>query len=677
MELFKLFGSIFVDNEKANKSIHKTEEKAEGLGKKMLKGTGTALKWGAGIAAGAAAGAGALMGIASKAADTTDRIDKLSQRLGMSREGFQEWDFVLSQAGVSIDSMQNGMKTLSQRMNDAVEGSGKGVELFEKLGVSVQDTSGKIKSQEQVFDESIAALQGMEAGIEKAALAQELFGRNGQDLLPLLNSEAGSVDELKQKAHELGLVIGDEAIDSGVKFTDTLDQVKRSFGNVVAVVGVKVMPIIQELLEWVVVHMPEIQTVVSVVFKKIEQFVSIVVSVFKEGLLPIFQTIFNWAQENWPVFQGIIEAAFNAIKTAWDNVLKPALDFLLELFKTIFDWVQEKWPIIQSVIEGVFEAIKLVWNEVLKPVLETLLSIFGSIFDWVQEKWPAIESIIKGVFDTLKLAWDEVLKPVLDVLLEIFKAILKWVQDNWPVIQSIIGGVFDALKWAFDNVLKPVLDTLIKIFGSIFDWVGKNWPTIQKVITDVFDAIKSVWDNVLKPVFDVLLDIVDEVVSFISEHFPPVQQVVEDVFDGIGQAVDKVIGFFRGLIDKIKDAISWLTSWNDTPAESKEVRITKREESLKGNYGSHGRKSKTYNKEKADGSHAHGLSYVPFDGYKAILHRGERVLTESENRNYNKQRKEGGDIYQNITINSPKPLSPSETARKLKRASRELALELT
>ena len=72
MEIFRLFGSIFIDNEEANKSISKTEEKAEGLGSKLGNGIKTAAKWGAAIVGGATAAAGGLMAVATKTAATTD-----------------------------------------------------------------------------------------------------------------------------------------------------------------------------------------------------------------------------------------------------------------------------------------------------------------------------------------------------------------------------------------------------------------------------------------------------------------------------------------------------------------------------------------------------------------------------------------------------------------------------
>ena len=195
------------------------------------------------LAAGAAVGV-----LASKTAEYGDRIDKLSQRLGMSRDAFQQWDFVLSQNGVNIESMQMGMKSLAVRMEEAARATGMGADLFGRLGVSVTDSAGALRDQESVFLDTVKAFERMEDGVAKAALAQKLFGRNGQELLPMLNQAEGSVEDLMARARELGLVLGDDVVDAGVRFTDSVDAMKRQFAATSATLGSKLIPLLERSL---------------------------------------------------------------------------------------------------------------------------------------------------------------------------------------------------------------------------------------------------------------------------------------------------------------------------------------------------------------------------------------------------------------------------------------------
>ena len=232
MELFKLFGSIFVNTDEADKSIHKTEKNAEGVASKLGDGIKTAGKWGAAIVGGAAAAGTALVGMATHSASAADNIDKMSQKIGISRQAYQELDFICSQSGTSVDKLQSGMKTLTAAMDGARSGTASNVEQFERLGVAVTNSDGTFRSQEEVLFDVIASLQEMDDQTEKSRLATELFGRAGTELMPLLNGASGSIEEMRNQAHDLGLVLSDEVIDNGVNLTDSLDQTKRAFASI-------------------------------------------------------------------------------------------------------------------------------------------------------------------------------------------------------------------------------------------------------------------------------------------------------------------------------------------------------------------------------------------------------------------------------------------------------------
>ncbi|MDY3110996.1 MAG: hypothetical protein SOW50_12880, partial [Lachnospiraceae bacterium] len=89
LEIFKLVGSIFVDNSAANESLAKTDEKANSVGATLLNGVGKAAKFGTAIVGATTAAAGAVMGLANNAAETADEIDKASIRMGIGAESYQ------------------------------------------------------------------------------------------------------------------------------------------------------------------------------------------------------------------------------------------------------------------------------------------------------------------------------------------------------------------------------------------------------------------------------------------------------------------------------------------------------------------------------------------------------------------------------------------------------------
>lgn len=359
MELFRLFGTIMVDNERANQSIHKTEDQAESLGHKFLAGAGKAAKWGAAIGAAAVAAGAALFKVGSGAAETLDRIDKMSQKIGVSRQGYQEWEYILSQNGMEIDKLQVGIKSLTTSIGQATDGTGKGAEAFRQLGVSIRDAQGDLKSQEAIFEDTVKALQAYPEGVDKARLANELFGRSGQELMPLLNSAAGSVDELKQRAHELGLIMSDDAITAGVKLQDTIDDVHRAFGSIATRIGIELMPLMQSAADWILAHLPEIQAVMSAFFGAISALVEgfvLLVKAFAAAVSGDFSSLFE-------LLKKIVGAGLEFI----GNLVLGALDSILNFLKGLAEAFFEAG---RGLLQSFWDGLKQIWENIKSWALD-------------------------------------------------------------------------------------------------------------------------------------------------------------------------------------------------------------------------------------------------------------------------------------------------------------------
>lgn len=370
MDIFKLVGSVFVDTEEANKSLAKTDEKANSVGNTLLKGVTSAGKFALGIGAAAGAGATALMGVATKSAEAADEIDKMSQKMGISKQGYQEWSYVMGQNGMDINTLNAGMKTLVNQMESASNGSAAASSYFEQLGISIYDANGNLKDQETMLNETIYALAEVEDSTLKSALATDLFGKAGTEMLPMLNSGAEGMADLTQRAHDLGLVMSDEAVNSGVVFGDTLDDVKKSFEMVITTIGVQVIPIIQQLLDWVIENMPMIQTVFNEVFGFISEIVTVAMGVI-QSLSPVIQQLFTFITELWNVS------------------LKPILVNIIDFIKNIFAGnFSGAFKNIVNIVKGIWDGLVVIIKGPINKVIGMINSFITGLNnlkvpDWV------------------------------------------------------------------------------------------------------------------------------------------------------------------------------------------------------------------------------------------------------------------------------------------------------
>ena len=239
LELFRVAASMVLDRSEYDRDVSEVDKSGKNLAENLSGYFEKAKKVLTGVLSAVAIQkvASGIWNLAKETSAAGDRIDKTSQALGMSRKAFQEWDYILAQSGASIDSMGMSMKT----MNEAIsKNSAETAVALSRLGLSAAKLQNL--SPEQQFEELVKAFQKMPASAKKSEYAMLLFGRNAQSLMPLLNSASGSVDELRNRAHELGLIMSDEDVNASVAFGDALDDLNRVWTAVKQKFGAQMLP---------------------------------------------------------------------------------------------------------------------------------------------------------------------------------------------------------------------------------------------------------------------------------------------------------------------------------------------------------------------------------------------------------------------------------------------------
>ena len=171
-----------------------------------------------------------------------DEVQKMSLRTGFSTESLSELRFAMEQAGTSIQGFEVGVRRMSGFIEDAKDGLSTSTIALDKLGVSVDDLVGK--SPEDTFFTLANAMAGVEDATQKAALAQDIFGRSGTQLLPLLAEGADGIEALRQEARDLGIVMDQETANKAAKMQDAINSAKQSMNGLAITVGTTLAPAI-------------------------------------------------------------------------------------------------------------------------------------------------------------------------------------------------------------------------------------------------------------------------------------------------------------------------------------------------------------------------------------------------------------------------------------------------
>lgn len=228
---------------KVNGSVRTTGKEATSAAGKMSKMN---------IAMAAIAGAAVLAGkklldLANETAAYGDNVAKTSARLGVSVEELQRLDHALKISGSSMDEQKGSFIRLARVADDANSGLKTAEEAFQRLGVSVTDADGVLKNQPALLAEVADAFARTADGTEKTALAAEIFGRKGTDLLQFLNLGSAGIRELGDEAESLGAVMSGPAARAAESYTDSVTRLDASFEGVKRTIGLAVMPVFETI----------------------------------------------------------------------------------------------------------------------------------------------------------------------------------------------------------------------------------------------------------------------------------------------------------------------------------------------------------------------------------------------------------------------------------------------
>lgn len=180
-----------------------------------------------------------------------DAIDKQSQKLHLSAQAYQEWNYALGLSGASIDDLNRGLRTWTQAGGDE-EKAKKLSAAFESLGIDAGHAMDDIEraasghgTLDNLLSMTLGALADYEGG-DKGYLVSVLFGNNANGLNALLNSTSAEIKEMKQEANDLGLIMSDEDVKNAAAYTDATSRLQQAVDALKTSLGEQLLPLLTD-----------------------------------------------------------------------------------------------------------------------------------------------------------------------------------------------------------------------------------------------------------------------------------------------------------------------------------------------------------------------------------------------------------------------------------------------
>lgn len=518
-----------------------------------------------------------LWDMANEVAEAGDAIDKTSQKIGISAESYQEWDYVFQRCGADVNNLQTGMKKLSGVITDAAGGSDSAAQKLSAVGLSIEDLNGK--SQDEQLSIVIAALQDMESGAARTAAANDLLGKSATDMAAVLNMTAEETEALKQEAQDYGMVMSNEAVAASAAFEDSLTKMQGTMG------GLK-NRMVGELLPGITMIMDGLSDLVAgneQAGEEITNGVTAVIETVTEMIpqaVELISLIAAAILESAPsIIRALAEGIINAIPTLLPVVLQVITELVTALMELLPQIVNAGMQIISSLIVGIATALPTLIPQIVEVVVQIVQTLVDNLPLILDAALQLITGLADGILAALPVLIDalpEVILSIVDFLLDSIPQIIdtgiKLLTSLVEALPEIITAIVEAIPKIIDGIITAVINAIpliieagIKLLVSMIQALPQIITTIvaaiPKIVSGLVDAILGNLDKIIMAGVDLFVALIENLPTIIVEIVKAVPQIIAGIVKAFGSLMGKIVEIGGNIVKGLWDGITGLASW--------------------------------------------------------------------------------------------------------------------
>ena len=592
MELFKILGTVAIDNQNATQALEDTTETAEQSHGKISaafeKIGSAAVAVGKVMATGLAAGAAAFTGLVKQAigdyAEYEQLIGGVETLYGASIESAEEYakkhGISLEEASATWEQYQGRQKTVLNNAANAYKTAGMSANEYMNtvngFAASLTSSLGEYEWQAANYADMIVTdmadnANKMGTSLESIQNAYSGFAKQNYTMLDNLKLGYGGTKEemerLLRDAEEFaGYLEGSLSIDSFADVAEAINIIQTKLGitgttakEASSTIQGSVATMKSAWTNFVAGMADDTQDFDTLLGNLVDSIVTVANNLVPrlqmllprlvEGLNQLINTLLPYIPEIVEtLLPGIIEGA-TALLTGLIVALPQILQILLEQI-----------PFILTQIGGAL-------TEAFPVLLETVKSLFGQIWDYIavellgtsadfESTFARVEEIFDDVWAALLYTWETVGQPIWDMVQSAVEIIKNAFAERMPEIREFVSNCFTDISAFWNNNLKPCFDAIgdfiRNVLAPIFKEVFEN--NIKGTIDTVFNAIKSLWNDTLKPIFTGITDFLTGVFTLNWEQaWNGIVSILKGIVNGVITGIEFMI---NGAINSINAVIS-------------------------------------------------------------------------------------------------------------------------
>lgn len=482
-------------------------------------------------------------------------------------------------AYISLQKAQNKLTEAEESYSIAQKGTAPNLseagKALKELGVETTTVSGEWRSEEEVFAETITALQQMTNETERARIASIIFGKSGTELAALLNTTAEETQSLKDEAHDYGMIMSDEAVAASAAFEDSLTRLKHTvtgFKNNIIGEFLPGISLIMDAFSDLIAGNEEagakleeglksvLDNITSLVPKFVEMIKGIASAVLQcapEILTALAQGIIDALPELVPVIADVIGQIAEALAELLPELADAVIQIILKVIDAITNVLPTLLPKLTAALTQILQAIVDNLPLLLKAGLELIKGLVKGILKALPTLIDALPALITGIVDFILSSIPEIIQAGIDLLTALVEDLPTIIQHIVKVLPQIISGIIESLLRNLPQIIQAGIDLLTALIHDLPTIIATIVKAIPDIITGIIDALINNIPLLIETGIKLFISIVEnlpEIIFGIVESIPEIiAAIVEALIKGIPQLAGAGVKIFGSLFENMPD----------------------------------------------------------------------------------------------------------------------------